>query len=263
MTKILLIEDDIMNRILFQQCLEAEGFDVLSAEGGLSGIQQARQYLPNLILCDIVMPQIDGYKVLHQLRQDVCTAFIPFIFITAKATKIEHRQGMELGADDYLTKPLTADELLAAVFIRLARQTILERCYVAKSQKSSDSQLDNTTSQTNTDSIFPSIVELNDVFNFIEENYDREITLSDVAQAVGYSPAYLTNRVKHETGRTVNGWIIERRLTAARSLLQNTDWSVEQIAVKVGYSNVSYFFRQFRQYQGTTPKAWREKYLNN
>jgi AraC-like DNA-binding protein len=85
--------------------------------------------------------------------------------------------------------------------------------------------------------------------------------LCDVAKAVGYSPAYLTNKIKQETGRTVNRWIIERRMAQALFLLRSTNQLVEQIAVAVGYQNTCYFFRQFRQYQGTTPQAWREKHL--
>jgi YesN/AraC family two-component response regulator len=259
MAKILLIEDDRFNRNLFQECLETEGFNTISAQDGASGIEQAREYVPDLILCDIVLPRLNGYEVLSQLRQDPKTTLIPFIFLTARAEKSERRQGMELGADDYLIKPLTIDELLAAVSARLERQAML-RQYFASEYRQETENFSIANQKNTTDSIFP---ELNEVFEFIETNYHREITLSDVAQAIGYSPAYLTNRVKHETGKTVNGWIIERRMTAARSLLLDTDWSVEQVAAAVGYLNVSYFFRQFRQYQGTTPKAWKETYKRN
>lgn len=259
MTKILLIEDDKINCTLLQECLESEGFHIISANDGFKGLQHARQYLPDLILCDIVMPELDGYNVLLQLRQDPTTAFIPFIFLTAKTTKSEYRRGMELGADDYLTKPLTAEEVIGAVCARLERKAMLERCYFARSQKVLDLPSTQKVDEKELESIFPSVSMFNEVFDFIEANYNREITLSDVAQAVGYSPAYLTHRLKRETGRTVNRWIIERRIVEACSLLRNTKWSIEQIATTVGYLNVSYFFRQFRQYKGMTPKAWREK----
>jgi YesN/AraC family two-component response regulator len=259
MIKILLIEDDRINRHLFQDCLESEGFQIICAEDGAVGVSQAKKYLPDLILCDIFMPEINGYEVLLELRKDPATAFIPLIFLTAMATKIERRKGMELGADDFLTKPLTADRLIAAVSARLERQAMLERCFAVKYQKTSESLETQPISQPDSQKIFPTIAELKDVFDYIEANYNLEITLSDVAQAIGYSPAYLTNRVKHETGKTINAWIIERRMAEARSLLIKTDWSIEQIANAVGYLNASYFFRQFRQYQGTTPKAWREK----
>ncbi|BAY67655.1 helix-turn-helix domain-containing protein [Anabaena sp. FACHB-709] len=107
-------------------------------------------------------------------------------------------------------------------------------------------------------SIFPSGSQLNQVFKFIESNYDQSIGLRDVAQAVGYSPAYLTDLVRRHTGETVNHWIIKRRMVAARTLLLETDQCVNQIAEAVGYQHEGHFFRQFRQYHDTTPHAWRK-----
>ena len=264
MSKILVIEDEARTRNMFRDCLEAEGFQTLGAEDGLAGIQQARQHLPNLVLCDIIMPKLNGYEVLSQLRQASVTATIPFIFLTAKTEKACFRQGMTLGADDYLTKPSTVEELLEAVSARLEKQAILEK-YYADHQSSKDILAADgdaiASSDCQTNLVFPSISELSEVFEFIEANYNKGITLCDVAKAVGYSPAYLTNRVKRETGRTVNRWIIERRIAQALFLLGSTNQSVEQIATTIGYQNTCHFFRQFRQYQGTTPQAWRKKHL--
>lgn len=267
MTDILLIEDDSLNRHLFQEFLESKGFGIISAENGFSGIEQARQHLPDLILCDIIMPDLDGYGVLHQLRQDPTTSLIPLIFLTAKKARVEYRHAMELGADDYLSKPLTSEELLNAISARLQRKTLLERCYAARYQQALEENHNESVNSSSTpiatqqelESIFPINSPFQEVFDFIEANYQREISLSDVARVVKYSPAYLTNQVKQETGYAVNRWIIERRLVAACTLLKNTDWAVEKIAITVGYSNASYFFRQFRQYRGMTPKAWQEK----
>ncbi len=106
-------------------------------------------------------------------------------------------------------------------------------------------------------SIFPSNPKLNEVFQFIEANYQQPITLSDVAQAVGYSSAYLTDLVRRQTGKTVNQWIVERRISEARRLLLDTNQTGNEIALSVGYQNEGHFFRQFRQYHGTTPQVWR------
>ena len=261
MSKILIIEDEALSRDMFRDCLEAEGFQTLGAEDGSTGIQQARQHLPNLVLCDILMPKLDGYAVLSQLRQVPTTATIPFIFITARTEKADRRHGMSLGADDYLTKPFTVEELLDAVSARLEKHKVLQKYYAA-SYQSSKATVPSENSERETNLLFPCVPGLSEVFEFIEANYNRGITLCDVAKAVGYSPAYLTNRVKRETGRTVNRWIIERRMTQALFLLGSTNQSVEQIATAVGYQNTCHFFRQFRQYQGTTPQAWRKASLN-
>jgi AraC family transcriptional regulator len=108
------------------------------------------------------------------------------------------------------------------------------------------------------ESIFPSIPRLREVFEFIELNYHQSISLKEVAQAVGYSSAYLTDLVRHLTGKTVTNWIIERRIVQASTLLLETNESVEQIALKVGYQNINHFYCQFRNYYKNTPRAWRE-----
>jgi PAS domain S-box-containing protein len=129
--------------------------------------------------------------------------------------------------------------------------------YTVKLQQVSEQPSADTAKPTTPQSIFPSNPKLREVFHFIEANYHQSITLSDVAEAVGYSPAYLTDLVRRQTGKTVNRWIVERRIAQACSLLRETDQSVDGIAEAVGYQNAGHFFRQFRQYRGTTPQAWR------
>jgi len=119
--KILVIEDEpsVLGNIL--KTLEFENYQVSGAENGLSGLTRAKEIYPDLIICDVMMPEMDGYSVLSELRKDPLTATIPFIFLTAKADRIEQRQGMEMGADDYITKPFTRKELLSAINTRLKK----------------------------------------------------------------------------------------------------------------------------------------------
>jgi CheY-like chemotaxis protein len=122
MPKILIIEDDSDIRDNISDLLEAEGYEVYSAENGKQGITQAIQHLPDLIICDVMMPILDGFSVLEELRQKPATCLTPFLFLTALADRGHMRQGMNLGADDYLTKPVDSDELIKAVQTRLNRQ---------------------------------------------------------------------------------------------------------------------------------------------
>lgn len=260
--KILVIEDETRMRNLFVSCLKAEGYDTLIADNGLAGIQIAQQKLPDLVLCDILMPKLDGYGVLNKLRQNKTTAIIPFIFLTAKGSKSELRKGMKLGADDYLTKPLTAEELIEAVVARLARYSLLNN-QSTESEKSSTAIANNPSTENKIQSFFPSIPQLSEVFDFIEDNYSKGITLSDVAKAAGYTPAYITSLVGKQTGKTINRWIIERRIIAACDLLKETNESIENIARKIGYQDACHFSRQFRQHWKTTPQAWRKTAKNN
>jgi two-component system, sensor histidine kinase and response regulator len=121
-TKILVIEDELNVRENLVELLEAENFEVFSAKDGFEGIFLAQSHSPELILCDVTMPELDGYGVLNNLRKDPEIAITPFIFLTAKAASEEIRQGMNLGADDYLTKPFSRQELLTTIKARLSRQ---------------------------------------------------------------------------------------------------------------------------------------------
>ncbi|MCG6134210.1 MAG: EAL domain-containing response regulator [Nostoc sp. LLA-1] len=127
MVKILVIEDEESVRENLLDLLEAEDFETITAANGKIGINLAVSNVPDLILCDMMMPEIDGYGVLTALRQEPLTATIPFIFLTAKSAKSDFRQGMDMGADDYLTKPFTRAELLSAIMNRLERQATLRK----------------------------------------------------------------------------------------------------------------------------------------
>jgi diguanylate cyclase (GGDEF)-like protein len=141
MNKILVIEDERAIRINLLKLLGAEGFHVIAAENGKDGVQLARTEPPDLIICDILMPELDGYGVLRTLQQDPVTATIPFIFLTAKSDRSDWRQGMNLGADDYLTKPFTRAELLEAIASRLQKQVSLQEQHEVK-LKQAEAQLD-------------------------------------------------------------------------------------------------------------------------
>src|SRR5690348_3314554 len=127
MKKILVVEDAQSLRKDILEMLGFEGFHAIGAENGLIGVQRAREFLPDLVICDIMMPEMDGYGVLEELRKDATTATIPFIFLTARTDRTDMRQGMELGADDFLTKPFHAVELLATVRTRLRKREILNQ----------------------------------------------------------------------------------------------------------------------------------------
>lgn len=121
MKKILIIEDDTVMRENTAEILELAQYEVATAPNGKKGCMLAKEFKPDLIVCDIMMPELDGYGVLHVLSKDPSLASIPFIFLTAKAEKSEVRKGMDLGADDYLTKPFEDTELLNTIEARLKK----------------------------------------------------------------------------------------------------------------------------------------------
>ena len=126
MKKILLIEDNEDIRNNTAEILELSNYKVITAENGKAGVEMAIEHIPDLIICDIMMPVLDGYGVLHALHKNDAIKNTPFIFLTAKTDRIDIRKGMELGADDYITKPFAGTELLTAVDSRIKRLDLLK-----------------------------------------------------------------------------------------------------------------------------------------
>ncbi len=122
MAQILLIDDEKELREMLAIVLEETGYSVLTASDGVEGVDLAKSHLPDLIICDVSMPRLDGFRTFERLREDPATASIPFIFLTAHGDLTHMRTGMNLGADDYIPKPVAADELLRAIDSRLKKQ---------------------------------------------------------------------------------------------------------------------------------------------
>lgn len=141
MPHILVIEDEAAVRASLVELLRSRGFEVDAAADGLQGVSLAREYLPDLIICDVMMPGLDGYDVLTTLRATPATASIPFIFLTGRTDRADMRRGMNSGADDYLTKPCTQAEVLDAIASRLQRRLAFVQPYLAELQQAAARQL--------------------------------------------------------------------------------------------------------------------------
>lgn len=125
MKTILLIEDDRALRENTEELLELSGYSVMTAPNGKLGIELANEKIPDIIICDIMMPVIDGFGVLEKISNDEKTKQIPFIFLSAKTEHKEIRKGLDLGADDYLTKPFEEEELISAIESQLAKVELM------------------------------------------------------------------------------------------------------------------------------------------
>ena len=267
MSKILVIEDEATTRDMIADCLESEGFSILEANNGRSGVQQAQVHKPDLVLCDIALPKLDGYGVLSALRKNTFTATIPFIFLSAKKDRNAQRHGMSLGADDYITKPFTTVELVEAIAARLRYRNLLKQLYTGTKGAGEPSKTAPIPRQPEEPEAptkapipfqFPENRQLRDIFAFIEETYWQSIGLNEIAQAFGYSPSYLTSLVRRLTGQTLYQWIVQRRMFQARHLLLETELTVHKIAEIVGYVDTGHFVKHFRKLHHKPPKTWRE-----
>src|SRR4249919_3409559 len=131
---ILVIDDNKDIRENTAEILDLAGYKTFTAENGKRGVEIAIKIKPSLIVCDIMMPELDGYGVLHLLRKNAETEFTPFIFLTAKTERSDFRKGMEMGADDYITKPFEDIELLNAIEVRLKKAEVIGTNYAATQQ---------------------------------------------------------------------------------------------------------------------------------
>jgi CRP-like cAMP-binding protein/CheY-like chemotaxis protein len=158
MITILLIEDDAVLRENTAELLELSNYKVIKASNGKIGVELAKKHLPNIIVCDIMMPELDGYGALEVLSKNKTTKHIPFIFLSAKIERNDIRKGMNLGADDYITKPFSEDDIISAIESRLAKVSILKEM-----NKTNDSKNDSFQPQQN------ELKTLNDLKNFFDD----------------------------------------------------------------------------------------------
>lgn len=177
MKNILLIEDDVILRENTSELLELSNYNVKTAPNGKIGLELARTTLPDIIICDIMMPELDGYGVLEALSANEKTKHIPFIFLSAKTERKDVRKGMDLGADDYITKPFEEEELISAIESRLAKAAILKEDRELNDKKESESDELRT---------------LNDLKNFFDDN---GITLKFAAGEVIYEEGQNSNYI--------------------------------------------------------------------
>lgn len=194
MKTILIIEDDPVLRENTQELIELSGFKVSAASNGKIGVERALDLKPDLIVCDIMMPELDGYGVIEQLSKNESTKHIPFIFLSAKTERQDIRKGMNLGADDYITKPFTEDELISAIESRLAKMAILK-----------DAQIPgNSIANTQQDTLR----NLEDLKNFFDDN--------------GETSNYKKGDVIFEEGQNSNYvYLIRKGVVKAHSLDEN------------------------------------------
>ncbi len=174
MKRVLLIEDDVILRENTAELLELSHFEVITAPNGTIGISTAKKEMPDIVVCDIMMPEIDGYGVLEALSKNSDTRFIPFIFLSAKTERKDVRKGMDLGADDYITKPFTEDELISAIDSRIAKASILK-----------DERLQANEAQDELRS-------LNDLKNYFDDNGQHfSFNKGDIIYSEGHNSNYI------------------------------------------------------------------------
>jgi len=245
LSTLLLIEDnlDIINYL--HSILEND-YHLLSAENGKVGVKVAISNLPDLIICDVMMPEMDGFEVCQILKEDTLTCHIPIILLTAKATQIDKNEGLSYGADAYLTKPFNKEEL----HIRLENLISIRKKLHARFAQGLIPLKSEKTEIAPKDSAF-----LEKLSQYIKDHIEEEnLEIIYLQKAVNMSRTQLHKKLKALTGMSTSQFRKTVRLQEAKKLLESgEDLTIAEIAYKVGYKHPSHFSRDFKDLFGRSP----------
>ncbi|UCH97826.1 MAG: response regulator [Candidatus Aminicenantes bacterium] len=235
---VLLVEDNTDMRSFIKTLLTEEDFMVVEATNGRQGIDRAKEIIPDIIISDIMMPDVDGYQLCRVLKKDIKTSHVPIILLSVKYTEAEITRGLETGADDYITKPFNVDILLTRVrnLIKQRRQ-LQQRIQwdtVTHAAELGLSSLDNSL--------------LKKIQKTIDKNLsDPEFGLEQLADALYMSRASLHRKVTALTGQSPNKFIQSYRLKRSLDLLKSNAGNVTEVAFQVGFSSSAYFTKCFKE----------------
>lgn len=245
--RVLVIDDNEDIRNYLRESLGTR-LKVLTADSGQEGIRMAQEQCPDLILCDVMMPELDGFEVTRRLKSDFHTSHIPIILLTAY-TSMEHRiEGIESGADDYITKPFSLKYVRLRVMKMIAQREQLRKRF------STNLSATNVPAQaTNQDKSFYERMEtlLNTYYAETDFTVERFVQLSGLGRTVFFA------KIKSLTGYSPNELIKMRRLKEAARLLKETDLNVSEVSYKIGFEDPFYFSKCFKAYYQCTPKQFR------
>ena len=234
-----------MRRYL-HNCLEQD-YDIIEAENGESGYQTALKKIPNLVVSDVMMPGKDGFELCRELKSSERTSHIPVVLLTARTGQEDRLEGLETGADDYLTKPFDALELtVRAKNLIEQRQRLRERFGREMTVQPKDITV------TSIDEEF-----LQRAINIVEENISKsDFDIDQFCREMAMSRSTLNRKLRALTDFSTNGFIRTLRLKRASQLLQEKNATVVEIAYEVGFNNPSYFAECFRTQFGASPSEY-------
>lgn len=246
---ILLIIEDNPDVIYYLKTLLETEYHIITASDGQRGIETAIDMLPNIIISDVMIPEIGGYDICHQLKNDQRTCHIPIILLTAKSTTEDKLMGLAHGADAYIIKPFTTDELKIQIVNLLEVRHTLQIKYSASlisSQLSSNRDL-------NPDEIFLKNVESIILANLDNENFSTD----ELARQLHLSRSQVYRKIKALTDMSNAVYVRHVRLQKAQELLRNTNMNISEIAYAVGFKTPVYFSQVFKDHFGVCPSATR------
>jgi signal transduction histidine kinase/DNA-binding response OmpR family regulator len=247
---LLLIVEDNPDLRAYMQGIFRENYRIIEATDGQDGLDHAFAEIPDLAICDVMMPRLDGFGFCKKLKSDARTSHIPVVMLTARATLEDRLEGLELGADDYLIKPFNRTELELRVQNLLKQRDMLRQKYgqqIAETPKNGQKSALNTV-----DDRF-----LNNAIRMIEERMgDSTFSTEELSSILNMSRSNLHRKLKAVTGQSTTEFIRSIRIYRAAELLKQPGVTVSEVAYQVGFESASYFSRAFREQMGTSPSDW-------
>ncbi len=241
-----LVIDDNNDIRQYEHTLLQDAYIVLEAADGKEGLEIAKKEVPDLVICDVMMPVMDGLEFTEQLKTNTATSHIPVIMLTAKNLEEHRAEGYEHGADSYITKPFHSKVLLARIENLLKQRKLLKHLYQGSKeaeQEIAESHLEDRDKQF-----------LKQLHAIIQKNLsDSEFGVEDIGKQIGLSRVQLYRKVKAMTGSSVVDLLRKARLAKAKRLLESRSMSVSEVAYDVGFSAPSYFTKCFKDEYGMLP----------
>jgi DNA-binding response OmpR family regulator len=237
---IAIIEDNSTIRNNLFQLFELYDYKTITSENGLDGLKLIRKYKPNLVISDIMMPMMDGIKMIETLREDKSFNHIPVIFLTAKNAEDDRIKGLETGAIDFISKPFATKELVQKVnnLIELGQNQIVNAL-----SKPDDEEFESTAHKF-----------LEKLRNILDKNLSsRNLDVFFIGKELNYSTSAIHKKIKRITNKSTNQFIREYRLEKGQQMIKSNHASISEIAFNTGFGSVSYFSKSYKAYFGYNP----------
>lgn len=244
---VLIIDDNNGMRAYLRSILE-DRYNVSEAADGRQGLEKARREVPKLIVCDVMMPVMDGLEFTRQLKEDIATSHIPVVLLTARSLPEQREKGYETGADSYLTKPFSGQVLLSRIDNLLRSRTLLRSLF--SGDKAEAAEEERLCSQDKT-----FVTRLREIIQ--QHLADSDFSVERLGEEIGLSRVQLYRKVKVLTGKTPVELLRKARLMKARTMVTTTDRSIAEIAYATGFTSPSYFNKCFKDEFGVSPGGMR------
>lgn len=244
---VLIIDDNNGMRAYLRSILK-DRYNVSEAADGRQGLEKARREVPKLIVCDVMMPVMDGLEFTRQLKEDIATSHIPVVLLTARSLPEQREKGYETGADSYLTKPFSGQVLLSRIDNLLRSRTLLRSLF--SGDKAEAAEEERLCSQDKT-----FVTRLREIIQ--QHLADSDFSVERLGEEIGLSRVQLYRKVKVLTGKTPVELLRKARLMKARTMVTTTDRSIAEIAYATGFTSPSYFNKCFKDEFGVSPGGMR------